>query len=94
MIKTGLAPQWTVRFKREYGYKTFKTYGQPDGPLISKLSVIKEAKADLARTHGFLEIEEIYPTGTPICYQCDKPVNWLAPDSRCKDCTHLTPEEL
>lgn len=28
------------------------------------------------------------------CYQCEKEVNWLAPDSRCKDCTRLTPEEV
>lgn len=28
------------------------------------------------------------------CYQCDKHVAWLAPDSRCKDCTHVTPDEL
>ncbi len=28
------------------------------------------------------------------CYQCDKPTNWLAPDSRCGDCTRYTPEEI
>lgn len=31
---------------------------------------------------------------TKTCYQCDRPVTWLAPDSRCGDCTRLTPEEL
>lgn len=29
-----------------------------------------------------------------ICYQCDKETNWLAPDSRCGDCTRWTPEEI
>lgn len=28
------------------------------------------------------------------CYQCDKEVHWLAPDSRCGDCTRLTPEQV
>jgi len=28
------------------------------------------------------------------CYQCDKPTNWLAPDSRCGDCTRYTVEEI
>lgn len=28
------------------------------------------------------------------CYQCDKATKWLAPDSRCGDCTRLTPEEV
>ena len=27
------------------------------------------------------------------CYCCDK-VRWLFSDSRCADCTHLTPEEV
>lgn len=28
------------------------------------------------------------------CYQCGKEVQWLAPDSRCGDCTRLTPEQV
>ena len=28
------------------------------------------------------------------CYQCDKATEGLAPDSRCVDCTRLTPEEV
>lgn len=28
------------------------------------------------------------------CYQCDKPVEWLAPDGRCGECTRLTPDEV
>ncbi len=28
------------------------------------------------------------------CYQCGKQTEWLAPDSRCRECTHLTPEEI
>ena len=28
------------------------------------------------------------------CYQCDKATTWLAPDSRCGECTRLTPEEV
>ena len=28
------------------------------------------------------------------CYQCGKPAEYLFDDSRCKDCTRLTPEEI
>lgn len=28
------------------------------------------------------------------CYECDRLVNWLAPDSRCKKCTRMLPEEI
>ena len=29
-----------------------------------------------------------------ICYQCEKEVEYLFDDARCKDCTRLTPEEV
>ena len=29
-----------------------------------------------------------------ICYQCEKDVPYLFDDSRCKDCTRLTPAEV
>jgi len=28
------------------------------------------------------------------CYECDRETKWLAPDSRCGDCTRCTPEEV
>lgn len=28
------------------------------------------------------------------CYQCEKEVYWLAPDSRCGNCTRYTPEQI
>ena len=28
------------------------------------------------------------------CYNCGKDVRWLADDSRCKDCTRLTPDDV
>jgi len=28
------------------------------------------------------------------CYQCEKKVDYLFPDSRCKNCTRLTPSEM
>lgn len=28
------------------------------------------------------------------CYQCEKEVGWLAPDSRCGQCTRLTVDEI
>lgn len=36
------------------------------------------------------------PTDDEIvrCYECDKLTYWLAPDSRCEDCTRYTPEEI
>lgn len=29
-----------------------------------------------------------------VCYQCEKEVNYLFEDGRCKDCTKLTKEEV
>ena len=29
-----------------------------------------------------------------ICYECECETEWLAPDSRCIDCTRLTPDEV
>ncbi len=42
------------------------------------------------------DYERGYDEGTPAltCYQCDKPTEWLAPDSRCGDCTRMTVEEV
>ena len=31
---------------------------------------------------------------TKTCYECGKPAKWLAPDSRCGDCTRLTADEV
>jgi len=28
------------------------------------------------------------------CYQCEQPTAYLFPDSRCSECTRLTPDEL
>lgn len=28
------------------------------------------------------------------CYQCEEETEWLAPDSRCGQCTRLTPEQV
>lgn len=61
MIKSGMAPAWRVRFKKQDGWMTFVEYGDTRGPLISKLRVIKEAKAELARNPDFAEIDEVYP---------------------------------
>lgn len=33
-------------------------------------------------------------TALKRCYQCDKLTDWLAPDSRCSDCTRFVPEDL
>jgi hypothetical protein len=40
-----------------------------------------------------INILELYQHYTKKCYQCNKDVNWLNSDSRCKDCTQLTTEE-
>jgi len=29
-----------------------------------------------------------------ICYQCERDTDYLFEDSRCADCTRLTPEEV
>jgi len=29
-----------------------------------------------------------------ICYQCENEVEYLFDDSRCKDCTRMTPDEV
>lgn len=38
--------------------------------------------------------EAVLEQGGSICYQCEKRVAYLFDDSRCKDCTRLTPEEV
>jgi hypothetical protein len=42
------------------------------------------------------DYERGYDEGLPslTCYQCDKTTEWLAPDSRCGDCTRLTVDEI
>lgn len=42
------------------------------------------------------DYERGYDEGKPslTCYQCDKPTEWLADDSRCGDCTRMTVEEV
>lgn len=42
------------------------------------------------------DYERGYKEHAPVltCYQCDKAVEWLAPDSRCGDCTRMTVEEV
>lgn len=62
-IKTGLAKEWGVRFIRTDGHMTAILYGSNQGPMISKLRIIKEAKAELQRNPDFAEIDEIYPVG-------------------------------
>ena len=39
------------------------------------------------------ELEEADNITRFTCYQCLHTVKWLNEDSRCKDCTRLTPEE-
>lgn len=45
---------------------------------------------------SFTTPDEPKPQATykPECYQCEKPVDYLFDDGRCKDCTRLTPEEV
>jgi len=39
-------------------------------------------------------IPEAPGQGGTICYQCERLVSYLFDDSRCKDCTRLTPYEV
>lgn len=38
--------------------------------------------------------KHVTPDPTFRCYQCDKKVHYLFADSRCKDCTRQTPDEV
>jgi hypothetical protein len=40
-----------------------------------------------------LTLEEVTALGKE-CYQCGKNTQWLAPDSRCGECTAYTPEMI
>jgi Zn finger protein HypA/HybF involved in hydrogenase expression len=51
------------------------------------LFIYKDIEAELAELN--LEAKN-----AKECYQCGDPVMWLAPDSRCGDCTGYTPEEI
>ncbi len=59
--------------------------------LYSKLQLTLSSDGACLRPAQPLEAVE---QGGLICYQCDKRVNYLFDDSRCKDCTRLTREEL
>lgn len=46
---------------------------------------------------GYLEYSSLFKKevpSLPVCYECLKPVLWLAPDGRCKSCTRCTPEDI
>lgn len=43
---------------------------------------------------GYQDGHDAKPQHDYECYQCEKPTDWLAPDSRCGECTRWTPEEI
>jgi len=43
------------------------------------------------REHGY---DIVAATTDVFCYQCHKNAVWLAPDSRCGECTRYTPDEV
>jgi len=53
-------------------------------------SRLSKAKQEVAKQEGYLARSY----DLTLCYQCEKPVFYLFDDSRCKDCTRLTPEEM
>jgi hypothetical protein len=47
------------------------------------------------RRTGDIKLDgEPLPEFKPSCYECEKTVNYLFEDGRCKDCTRLTIEEV
>lgn len=38
-------------------------------------------------------VDEVHG-GRHYCYECGKPAKWLAPDSRCGNCTQVTVDEV
>jgi len=53
-----------------------------------KITELEETNRQLR--HELDEAQQVVHT----CYNCGKSVKWLAPDSRCGDCTRYTPEEI
>ena len=66
------------------------TSSLPKGWTLYKLNI-----PDLdGQTHHYLSPEgTLHHAIPPPCYQCGKP-SYLFDDSRCGDCTRLTPEEV
>jgi hypothetical protein len=66
-----------------------------DCPNITEDAPDVSVKEQLVRIFGNdIGFVDLTPIKDLTCYQCEKPVKWLAPDSRCKDCTGYTPEDL
>lgn len=72
-------------------------YGSPKAKLDAAIDAAREAAAmsdikTLPLPKPTLIGKKV--TDLLTCYQCGKTVTWLAPDSRCGDCTRLTPDEV
>ena len=70
-----------VRFEDEYGNHVEISCDE-DGELVVRAA----ARVTCAGK----------PSGrkSPTCYECGRETLWLAPDSRCGNCTRLTPDEV
>jgi hypothetical protein len=83
------------RYRRE-GRNAFCPSSDPeaDCPYIH----ISKTHARSCWIEGFYEEESyqerLVKESKKYCYQCDKETEWLAPDSRCGDCTRFTPDEI
>lgn len=88
---------WAYNTKAE-AVKDAKSWAEAEGvPFIDSTEEDKDAP-DKSVTEQLLEI---MPNATVVtldsrktCYQCEKEVAWLAPDSRCGDCTGYTPDTI
>lgn len=60
--------------------------------LLKQKALIESARPRGKSITG-VWVDELF-SGDKSCYECHRPANWLAPDSRCGDCTRLTVEQV
>jgi hypothetical protein len=92
----GNMPVWTLfsmgLWKRDWGFHC------PQGWKHWREFTKGENGNEVGEGCGFVKLraEDLRPErpATLRCYQCDRLVPWLAPDSRCTRCTRCTAEEI
>lgn len=79
--------------------RTELTGKRPTGILVDEIVPIKDLMAltNSVAAHNQrldkLPRAVLMDEDTVVCYGCNKSVYWLAHDGRCKECTHMTPDE-
>ena len=75
----------------DYSHSEFLSLSTPE---LHRADFAAACGAEESTIYHQLKIEGAAQAFQFECYQCHAPAMWLAGDSRCKDCTRLSPEEV